>query len=75
MVPVPLTVERIPGRESTARFELIFNAVGTPPLGFQSFYISEINRKSSGEANNFSKNETATSIGGEVRIQIEIIII
>ncbi|XP_033226250.1 lysosomal alpha-mannosidase-like [Belonocnema kinseyi] len=66
VVPVPLTVERTPGRESKARFELIFSAIGTPPLGFQSFYISEINRKPLDEANNYSRNETATFIGSDM---------
>ena len=66
VVPVPVAVVNIPGRMSTAGFELIFSAAGIPPLGFKSFYVSEIYSKHSTEANNFSENESATFMGGDV---------
>ena len=39
IVPIPQEVSLIPGRNSKAMFELVFEAKDLPPLGFESFYV------------------------------------
>jgi lysosomal alpha-mannosidase len=40
-VPIHPAVYRIPGRNSRAKFELVFKAESIPPLGFKSFHVSK----------------------------------
>ncbi|XP_033225298.1 lysosomal alpha-mannosidase-like [Belonocnema kinseyi] len=46
IVPVPEAVKKIPGRKSSALYELVFLAREIPALGYQSFYVSETNSES-----------------------------
>jgi len=39
LMPIPHFVASIPGRNSSAKHELIFLATNVPPLGSQSYYI------------------------------------
>lgn len=39
MIPIPEAVLKIPGRNSSAKSELIFRANDLPPLGFKSYYV------------------------------------
>ncbi|XP_068205819.1 lysosomal alpha-mannosidase-like isoform X1 [Palaemon carinicauda] len=39
LVPIPESVLGLPGRSSTAEFELVFVADMIPPLGFTQFYV------------------------------------
>lgn len=41
LVPIPDSVLNMAGRASKATYELVFRAVSTPALGYQSFYVSE----------------------------------
>ena len=41
ILPIPKAVLNIPGRNSSALNDLVFEAVNVGPLGHQSFYISE----------------------------------
>lgn len=41
-MPIPVGVLGIPGRESLAVNELVFRAVDVPALGYQSYYVNEI---------------------------------
>ncbi|XP_033225120.1 lysosomal alpha-mannosidase-like [Belonocnema kinseyi] len=43
IVPVPEAVKTIPGRNSSALYELVFLAQEIPAMGYQSFYVSEKN--------------------------------
>ncbi|KAF0293557.1 Lysosomal alpha-mannosidase [Amphibalanus amphitrite] len=38
--PIPEEVLRLPGRTSTATYELVFRADDLPPLGFRSYFVS-----------------------------------
>ena len=38
-VPIPPTVEAIPGRNSEAKYEAIFEARDIPPIGFRTYYV------------------------------------
>ena len=38
-VPIPPTVEGIPGRKSEAKYEAIFEARDIPPIGFRTYYV------------------------------------
>lgn len=40
-IPIPPAVYRIPGRNSRAKFELVFKAESIPPLGFKSFHVAK----------------------------------
>lgn len=46
-VPIPRGVQNIPGRESKAKFELVFQAKNIQPLGFKSFYVTKVAYKPS----------------------------
>lgn len=39
LVPIPKPVLSIPGRHSTATYELVFQATDIPPLGFLRYHI------------------------------------
>ena len=41
IVPIPDAVLKVPGRNSPAKNELVFEAENLAPLGYQSFYIFE----------------------------------
>ncbi|XP_033224967.1 lysosomal alpha-mannosidase-like [Belonocnema kinseyi] len=41
IIPISETVKNIPGRESSALYELVFLAMEIPPLGYQAFYVSD----------------------------------
>ncbi|XP_063975684.1 lysosomal alpha-mannosidase-like [Diachasmimorpha longicaudata] len=41
LLPIPGSVSKIPGRNSSASRELVFRAADIPPLGYQSYHISE----------------------------------
>lgn len=40
-MPIPDPVLSIPGRNSSATFELVFSATDIPPLGFLRFHIQQ----------------------------------
>lgn len=67
VVPVPEDVLNIPGRESSAEYELIFFAKNIPALGYQSFYISRESEESEIET-----DDSDTSISGNVSVQKNI---
>ncbi|XP_033226476.1 lysosomal alpha-mannosidase-like [Belonocnema kinseyi] len=39
IVPIPTTIQKIPGRQTSASDELVFLATGIPPLGYLSYYV------------------------------------
>lgn len=48
LIPIPSFVASIPGRNSSADFELVFLASNVPPLGSKSYYIEvSVKRKKS----------------------------
>ena len=44
-VPIPPTVEAIPGRNSEAKYEAIFEARDIPPIGFRTYYVRNTGKK------------------------------
>lgn len=55
IVSIPDSIIDIPGRESPAKYELVFKAMGIPALGFKSFYISSDFKYAKKEALNYKK--------------------
>ena len=45
VMPIPSPVQAVPGRSSSAEFELVFLAP-LPPMGFANFYITRATSKS-----------------------------
>ncbi|XP_037083658.1 lysosomal alpha-mannosidase-like [Pollicipes pollicipes] len=39
LIPIPAEVQDLPGRDSTANVELVFQASTLPPLGFKAYYV------------------------------------
>ncbi|XP_011498322.1 PREDICTED: lysosomal alpha-mannosidase [Ceratosolen solmsi marchali] len=64
IVPIPTAVLNIPGRSSEAKAELLFQAVATPALGYQSFYVSQ-------KPNELKKVENGTTTPDEQTIDGE----
>jgi hypothetical protein len=46
MLKIPASVLEIPGRDSDATQELVFEAKNIPALGFASFYVTKTNQAS-----------------------------
>ncbi|CAB3366560.1 Hypothetical predicted protein [Cloeon dipterum] len=46
MLKIPTPVQNMPGRESSATQELVFQAENLPPLGFKSYRVEKINTAS-----------------------------
>ena len=44
-VSIPPTVEAIPGRNSEAKYEAIFEAREIPPIGFRTYYVRNTGKK------------------------------
>ncbi|GJQ83733.1 hypothetical protein Trydic_g20609 [Trypoxylus dichotomus] len=65
LMPIPNTILNIPGRDSESTVELIFIAKDVPPLGFISFYVSEI------PGNNVLKSKHLHSISYQSQIGID----
>jgi len=41
-LPIPLGVKNVPGRESEAIYEAVFEAVEIPALGFKSYHVENV---------------------------------
>ncbi|XP_033225887.1 lysosomal alpha-mannosidase-like [Belonocnema kinseyi] len=55
-VPISTTVKKIPGRKTTASYELVFLANGIPPLGYLSYYVSKIDEEDRAQVNDLTDN-------------------
>ncbi|XP_011300932.1 lysosomal alpha-mannosidase isoform X1 [Fopius arisanus] len=64
LIPIPSAVSRAPGRFSKATRELVFRALEVPPLGYQTFFITEKNNSEGYDEIN--RPEYVTSIGGDL---------
>lgn len=42
-IPVSEAIQNVPGRASTASYEILFLAKDVPPLGFKSYYLTASN--------------------------------
>ena len=42
ILPIPSSVLNIPGRDSSATHELIFESSNLPPFGYQSYFINKL---------------------------------
>ncbi|KAK7789693.1 hypothetical protein R5R35_011514 [Gryllus longicercus] len=58
LVPIPEPVQNIPGRMSQATQELVFRAVNLKPLGFQSYFVSQVKSE---ESNTYISDESNAS--------------
>lgn len=66
LIPIPEAVFKIPGRNSKAQNELIFQATNLPPLGFNSYYVKKLT------GNEIPKHETMRNYKlGEAEFQID----
>ncbi|XP_051165376.1 lysosomal alpha-mannosidase [Leptopilina boulardi] len=65
LVPIPATVSKIPGRQSSAVFDLVFLALSIPALGYQSFYISEKTQESEIQSDEPVNDESVSFMGGD----------
>ena len=45
-IPIPDSVQAIPGRESTANFDAIFEAFDIPALGYSTYYVQNTGSES-----------------------------
>jgi len=77
-VPLPSAVLRIPGRESSATAELVFQADDLPPLGYKSYLVTK--ESSSSYLNTLRAKRSAESeTGGPVdigdRVSITVVIL
>lgn len=70
-VPLPKAVLRIPGRQSSATTELVFQASDLPPLGYKSYlitreksYLKNLRTRRSAE----SKTESSIDVGDKVQL-------
>ncbi|XP_075215383.1 lysosomal alpha-mannosidase-like [Lycorma delicatula] len=76
IIPIPTCVRDIPGRDSKNRYELLFEAVDIPPLGFISFYVTSENVEEKTPVTLGMKVRKSATIGfKEYGIQYNIIII
>ena len=57
IVPIPESVQRIPGRFSKATNELVFEAANIAPLGYQSFYVQQ----NTNEHDNIQNDESTSN--------------
>lgn len=60
-------VKKIPGRKSSALYELVFLAREIPALGYQAFYVSEKNLESE-----FKSEEPTLKVSKKVNIRFTI---
>ncbi|XP_049857093.1 lysosomal alpha-mannosidase-like [Schistocerca gregaria] len=60
LVPIPDAIYKVPGRDSNATQEIVFQATDVPALGYRSYYVSSTRQERS-YLNTVSEN--ATSIG------------
>lgn len=62
ILPIPDAVKNIPGRDSSANYELIFLAKDVPGLGFKSFYVSintdQPNKRKTASKTNYKEEVT-----------------
>ena len=65
IVPVPLAVGKIPGKKSSAPYELVFMAKGIPALGYQSFYVSVKTQEGESEVRNQEPFKSENSWSGD----------
>ncbi|XP_032680589.1 lysosomal alpha-mannosidase isoform X2 [Odontomachus brunneus] len=58
-VPIPQSVQNVPGRTSKAKYELVFRATNIPPLGLVSYLISKQTQEATPQVppTNFISNE------------------
>lgn len=49
IIPIPDSVQNIPGRMSVAKEEIVFIADNLPSLGYRSYYVSAVNGKNKNE--------------------------
>ncbi|XP_015121133.1 lysosomal alpha-mannosidase [Diachasma alloeum] len=68
LVPIPLPVSKIPGRNSSASRELVFRAADLPPLGYQSYHITE--RAGENVADDITPEAEVSSIGRAHNISV-----
>ncbi|XP_063974588.1 lysosomal alpha-mannosidase isoform X1 [Diachasmimorpha longicaudata] len=64
LIPVPTPVSQTPGRTSKATRELVFRALEVPPLGYQTFFITE--KEGDGSFDEVSRPDFVSSIGGDL---------
>ncbi|XP_015121082.1 lysosomal alpha-mannosidase isoform X2 [Diachasma alloeum] len=64
LIPVPAPVSQAPGRTSKATRELVFRALEIPPLGYQSFFITE--KDGDDSYDEITRPENVSSIGGDL---------
>lgn len=79
-VPLPSAVLRIPGRQSLATAELVFQADDLPPLGYKSYLITKASRSSylnslRAKRSEQLKIENLVDIGNTVSIAIFILLL
>ena len=67
IVPVPSAVKKIPGRKSSASYELIFLATDLPSLGYQCFYVSKRRKETEIDSRKSKKNTHSWFKGSNVR--------
>ncbi|XP_033225889.1 lysosomal alpha-mannosidase-like [Belonocnema kinseyi] len=58
VVPISKPIKKIPGRKTSASYELIFLASRILPLGYSSFYVSQHSRESRVESNALEGNKS-----------------
>ncbi|XP_011309552.1 lysosomal alpha-mannosidase-like [Fopius arisanus] len=68
LIPVPVTVSKIPGRNSSATRELVFRASGIPPLGYKSYHVTR--REGENVLDEVTPEADVTSIGVKHNISV-----
>lgn len=67
LVPIPASVAKIPGRQSSAVHDLIFLAQEIPALGYQSYYVSEKTKEAEIQSDEpVDENRAVLFMGGDV---------
>lgn len=77
-VPLPSAVLRIPGRQSTATAELVFQADDLPPLGYKSYLVTKESRSSylnTLRAKRSAESETGGPVDIGDRVSIKVVIL